>query len=32
MPFWTIFWLVVPPVILLGAGFLHYVLTDKGDE
>ena len=31
MPFWTWFWLIVPPVLLIGIGVLHFFLTKKGD-
>ncbi len=32
MPFWTLFWLVVPPIVLLSTGLLYFFLTRKDEE
>lgn len=32
MPFWTWFWLIVPAVLLISIGVLHFFLTSKDDE
>jgi hypothetical protein len=32
MPFWTLFWLIVPPVVLLSIGLLHFLLSRKAEE
>jgi len=32
MPFWSLFWLVVPPLLLLMAGVLYYIMTGKDEE
>jgi hypothetical protein len=32
MPFWTLFWLIVPPVVLLTIGLLHFFLSRKAEE
>jgi hypothetical protein len=29
MPFWTLFWLIVPPIVLLATGIIFFVLTGK---
>lgn len=29
MPFWTLFWLVVPPVVLLATVTAYYILTGR---
>jgi hypothetical protein len=32
MPFWTIFWLIVPAVVLLAFTTIFYLCTAKLDE
>jgi len=32
MPFWTLFWLIVPPVVLLSVGTLYFILSRKDEE
>jgi hypothetical protein len=32
MPFWTIFWVIVPPVILIGTAIGYYILSGKKEE
>lgn len=32
MPFWTMFWLVVPPIILFGTVLLYFYSTRKDEE
>lgn len=32
MPFWTLFWLIVPPLVLLLAGVVYYLVTGKDEE
>lgn len=29
MPFWTLFWLIVPPIVLLAAGLIYFILTGR---
>jgi len=32
MPFWTLFWLIVPPVVLLAIGLIHFFATKEDVE
>lgn len=32
MPFWTIFWVAVPPILLMALAVLFYIRTGKEDE
>ena len=32
MPFWTLFWVIVPPVVLIVSAVTFYILTGKKKE
>ncbi len=32
MPFWTLFWLIIPPILLLTAGTVFFVLTGRKNK
>lgn len=32
MPFWTLFWVIVPPIVLIGSAIVFYILTGKKEE
>lgn len=32
MPFWTLFWLITPPVVLLSIGLIHFFTTKEKEE
>jgi len=32
MPFWTLFWVIVPPVVLIAAAIVFYVQAGKDKE
>jgi len=32
MPFWTLFWVIVPPIFLIVSAVVFYVVTGKKEE
>jgi len=32
MPFWTLFWVIVPPIVLIVSAIIFYILTGKNKE
>jgi len=32
MPFWTLFWVVVPPIVLVSLAVIFYIISGKDKE
>jgi hypothetical protein len=32
MPFWTLFWVIIPPIVLIALAIVFYVLSGKPEQ